>query len=373
MNILLIRLRSIGDVILTTPAIGALRRHVPQARLTYLVEEAAAPVVETNPDLDEVVVVRRTRGVARVREDWTLAQRLRARRFDTVIDFHGGPRGSLLTWLTRAPSRIGYDVPGRGWMYTARLSRPRALRPRHSVENQWDLLALFDPALAAPPSPDRDPVQMIEDPAAAARVDRLLADLGVDRETPLIVIHVSAASPFRRYPHDAFVDIAVTLARADPHRKIIIKSGPSEQDAAARIVTEARARLGEQAAAVTDCRDVTLPELRSLIGRASLFIGGDSGPLNIAATTTVPIVGIYGPTLPVRAAPWRHRSLVTEAVEVHDLACRPCHQQVCAPGDFRCLRGLPADAVVSAAERALARAAPTARERSTLSRIEVHQ
>ncbi|MFP5380583.1 MAG: glycosyltransferase family 9 protein, partial [Vicinamibacteria bacterium] len=124
MQILLVRLRLIGDVVFTTPAIRAVRRHFPDARLTYLVEEAAAPVVRGNPHLHEVIAVARTRGLARVREDFRIGRMLRARRFDVVIDFHGGPRGSWLTWLTGAPRRIGYTVAGRSWMYTTAVARP---------------------------------------------------------------------------------------------------------------------------------------------------------------------------------------------------------------------------------------------------------
>ena len=357
-NILLIRLRSIGDVIQTTPAVRALRRHLPEARLSYLVETDAAPAIARNSNLDRVIEVRLTRGLERIRDDWRLAAQLRRERFDVVIDFHGGPRASWLAWASRAPIRIGFAVVGRGWMYTRRLDRPRTLRPRHSVQNQWDLLTLLDPAFAAsPPDPVRDPVDMPEDPAAAASVQTLLRGLGVDSGTQLIVLHVSAANPFRRWPQEAFVELVARLIESDPSRRLVVMAGPSERGASDRVIEGARARLGVNAPAVLSCRDVTLAELRALIARSALFVGGDSGPLNIASTTGVPIVGIYGPTLPVRAAPWRDPSLVSEAAEWGDLPCRPCHQQRCEPGDFRCLTWLTPDSVVTAAERALARAA----------------
>jgi ADP-heptose:LPS heptosyltransferase len=84
-----------------------------------------------------------------------------------------------------------------------------------------------------------------------------------------------------------------------------------------------------------------------------LYIGGDSGPLHVAATSRVPIVGLFGPTLPVRSAPWRAPELIAEAVEARDLPCRPCDQRVCAPGDFRCLAWVKPPDVIAAAERAL--------------------
>ncbi|MDQ3487101.1 MAG: lipopolysaccharide heptosyltransferase, partial [Acidobacteriota bacterium] len=107
MNILLIRLRLIGDVVFTTPIPRALKRVFPDAHLTYLVEPAAAPVVARNPSVDDVVIVPRSRGAQRIVDDMKLAWRLRRSRFDLVIDLHGGPRSSWLAFATRAPQRIG--------------------------------------------------------------------------------------------------------------------------------------------------------------------------------------------------------------------------------------------------------------------------
>jgi ADP-heptose:LPS heptosyltransferase len=90
-----------------------------------------------------------------------------------------------------------------------------------------------------------------------------------------------------------------------------------------------------------------------LFDRAALYIGGDSGPLHIAATTRVPIVGLYGPTLPVRSAPWRSDRYPTESVDVGELPCRPCDQRVCAPGDFRCLTRIQPEQVLEACLRVL--------------------
>ena len=137
MKILLIRLRLIGDVVFTTPLPRALKRAWPGSTVAYLVEQAALPVVATNASIDELIAAPRTRGLQRVIDDGRLARRLRRHRFDLVIDLHGGPRSSWLTLATGAPRRIGYAVKGRSWMYTTTVARPRELRPRHSVVNQW--------------------------------------------------------------------------------------------------------------------------------------------------------------------------------------------------------------------------------------------
>src|SRR6185436_4495826 len=253
--------------------------------------------------------------------------------------FHGGPRASLLTWLSRAPVRLGYDVAGRGWMYTRRVARPRALRPRHSVENQWDLLA---PLGVAPADRSAFPMEMPTDGRVTADIADRLERAGVTGEDHIVVIHVSAGNPFRRWPAAHFVELAVALA-GNPRRRLIVTSGPSERDAADRVIAEARTRLGpERAGQVLSCGEFSLGELRALLDRAALYIGGDSGPLHVAASTEVPIVGLYGPTLPARSAPWRAETWITESVDAGPLPCRPCDQRVCAPGDFRCLTSITA-------------------------------
>ncbi len=354
MRILLVRLREIGDVVFTTPAVRGLREHYPDAYIAYVVQPAAAPVVARNPHINEVIVSPGRPGLPGLRDDLALAGRLRAARYDTAVDFHSGPRSSLLTWLSGASTRVGYDVPGRGWMYTVRVPRPREIRPRHAVENQWDLLN----AMGIPtPEARHSPVEMPADPRAVDAVRDRLARAGVTSDHYAIVIHVSAGNPFRRWPLDSFAALVKLLVRADPRRRVIVMSGPSERAAALQTIERARA-LVEPAEAehILNCGEFSLDEVRALVDRAALYIGGDSGPMHIASTSAVPIVGLYGPTLPVRSAPWRAPEWPSEAAEVPGLPCRPCDQRTCTPGDFRCLTWLTPEHVAAAAERALATA-----------------
>jgi len=351
LKILVVRLRLIGDVVFTTPVIRGLRRHFPQAHLTYLVEPAAAPVVHGHPDLDEVVVVPHSRGRRRLLDDLRLAWQLRRSGYDIAIDMHGGPRSAWLTLASGAPKRIGYTIAGRQWMYTDIVERTDDLAPRHSVENQWDLL---DPLGVGPCNPIDDPVAMAADADAAAAVAARCAAAGITSAHRVVVLHVSAGNPFRRWPEESFVDVIVHLARQNPARRFVVTSGPSDAAAATRIMAGARARLGAAAHAMVDPGDLTLAELRALVVRAAVYIGGDSGPAHIAATTATPIVELLGPTLPERSRPWRDPRWFTETVDIGPLACRPCHQRVCVPGDFRCLRGIQPGQVIAAVERALA-------------------
>ena len=345
-------MRLIGDVVFTTPAIGALRRRFPDARLTYLVEAPAEPVVRHHPALNEIIVVERPRGLERWRYDVQLARRLRAQHFDLVIDFHGGPRSGFLAWATRAPQRIGYDLPGRGWCYTTRVPWTRSLvPPRHSVLNQS---ALLEPLGIEAPDRARQPVTMPLDADAVQRVNQRLQQAGVPDDAPVVVLHVSAGNPFRRWPAQSFAETAAALAVADRSRRIIITSGPSEAAAAEAVAEEARRRAGDAASGIVRSGEFDLSELRALVERAALYIGGDSGPMHIAATTRTPVVALFGPTLPERSIPWRDLSIGAIAVDAGELPCRPCHQRECLPGDFRCLTMISPNMVVAAAEKLMA-------------------
>jgi ADP-heptose:LPS heptosyltransferase len=314
------------------------------------VEPAAEPVVRHNPHLDRVIVAERPRGLRRLLYDLSLAARLRRERYDCVIDFHGGPRSAWLTRATGAHQRIGYDLPWRAWAYTTRIPWTRQLvPPRHSVQNQLDLLTPLGITLADVGDP---PVEMAIDPAASSLVRQRLETAGVGCDAVIVLIHVSAGNPFRRWPQEHFATLAAALAAADPRRRIIITSGPSERAAADATATAAQARAGAAAAAIVRCGEFDLSELRALAARARLYVGGDSGPLHVASTTKVPIVALFGPTLPDRSMPWRAAAPAV-AVDAGPLPCRPCHQRRCEPGDFRCLTHLDPARVVLAAERLL--------------------
>jgi len=352
LKILLVRPRLIGDVLLTTPVIRAMRRRYPDAELVYLVEAHAAPVVTSNPHLSETIVIRHRRGLRRLLEDLRLAIKLKARRFDVAVDMHGGSRSGWLTFATGARMRVGYDVSGRSWMYTHRVARPVGYVPRHSVFSMWDLAAVVDRSFADPPTPGRDRLEMRVTPAAAAAVTRRLEQLGVTTSDEVVVMHAAAGNEFRRWPETDFGAVARALAAV--HRRVVLVVG-SDQDAATidRIVSLAQADDTTRAGRIHAAPAWPLDELRALMDRAALFVGGDSGPMHIAAASDVPIVAIFGPTLPAHWAPWRPAEVPVAIVEPGPLVCRPCDQRVCTPGDFRCLRTLTPDQVVSAANRLL--------------------
>jgi ADP-heptose:LPS heptosyltransferase len=315
-------------------------------------------VLAGNPLLDELLVVPRSRGAARIRQDLTIAARLRSQGWDTVVDLQSGPRSAWLTLATRAPRRIGYARAGRNWVYTHRLPRPSHAADRHSVENQWSLITPLMRRIFAPPDRSRWPTEMPPNDAASEAVAARLADAGVGTGERLILIHVSAGNRFRRWSEWRFAELAARLAAAALERRVVITSGPSDMEAAARVRNMALLRLDfASRARIPAIPELSLAQLRAALEFTALFIGGDSGPLHVASTSTAPIVGIFGPTTPERSSPWRDPRLPFASVDVGPLPCRPCDQRRCVPGDFRCLTGLSVAAVLAAAERLLSSSA----------------
>src|SRR5262249_20222236 len=153
---------------------------------------------------------------------------------------HSGPRSSLIAWLSGAPTRVGYGVPGRSWMYTKRVARPQEIRARHAVENQWDLLN----AIGIPtPDPAHSPTEMAVAHDAESAGGERLAAMGVRHGDELIVVHVSAGNPFRRWPPDSFAMLIAMLLQRRPRRRVIVIAGASDRDAAARVMGETLDRI----------------------------------------------------------------------------------------------------------------------------------
>ena len=338
-------------MVFTTPIPAALARRFPGCRITYLVEAAAAPVVRHLSDIHDLIVAERPRGLERLAYDLRLMRDLRSRRFDVAIDLHGGPRAALLTRASGASRRIGYDIPGRTWAYTDRVPwTPSLIPPRHSVVNQWDLLA---PLGIGPADRIHDAVRMPVPADAATAVRNRLRQAGVPDTAALAVLHVSAGNPFRRWPADRFAALAAALT-AGPHAlHVVITSGPSDADAAAAVTDAARRLSGATADRVVRAGEFDLTELAALVGLARLYVGGDSGPLHVAGTTRTPVVALFGPTLPERSLPWRDPAIPAISVDAGPLPCRPCHQRTCVTGDFRCLMDISVGQVVDACRRAL--------------------
>jgi predicted lipopolysaccharide heptosyltransferase III len=334
-RILLIRLRALGDVLLSTPTVRAVRRAYPDAYLALMVRRNMAGAVEGNPHLDEVFVCDPWYG-----EGWSwprqlveflrVVRRLRARKFDTVVDLFGNPRSAWLTWLSGAPVRVGYDVRGRRFAYTLR--RERYLQkgtPRREVDVHLDMVR----PLGIATEDRRLEMSVGERDRETAR--RFLRESGVGDGQEVVSLSPGAKWQAKAWPERHYVRLARGLAEAGC--RVIVLWGPGEKDLAARIA--ASAGSGVVMGPPTD-----LKELAALIESSSALIGTDSGVTHIAEAVGTPSVVLYGPTDPRVWHPEnqdRHVALYRE-----DLDCRGCNRKRCETRE--CMDGMTPDRVVEA-------------------------
>jgi len=320
---------------MTTPALAALRRALPDSHLAYVVEAPFARLVEGHPALDETIVVESSLGPAAFLR---LVRRIRRGRYDAVVDLHGGPRASRLTFLAGAPVRVGYEIPWRRFIYTTRVARRGAEGPVHSVVNHINLVRALGLEVS-----DIPPLALPEPrPEEKARVAAFI-DENIPSAAKLVVFHVGAGNDFRDWGPAAATEL-VRLLSGRPGARVVLVGGAEDRERAAEILRRA------PGSALSVAGTFGWAELRELIGRAALFIGPDSGPMHVAAATATPIVALFGPTLPAHFAPWRSDRV---AILEKSLDCRPCRQRECVHHDFRCLRTITPAEVMAAAARFL--------------------
>ncbi len=325
-RILLIRLRRIGDVVMTTPAITTIREGFPSAKVTYVIDDPYRELVEGHPALDRIIILPEKLGV---REFLDHIRRIRQDNYDVVIDFHGGPRAWLLTLFSGARLKVGYKIKHKSFIYDITLPREPEKGYFHSVENHINLVKalglnpLSSPPMSLPPSKKSE----------LDKIQRVLQENALEN-TKIIVLHISAGNAFRDWGTERLVRLIGLLSQTSRVRIILV--GSSEDLQAEQEITEAC-----EASLISMVNRLNLWELRDLISVASLFVGPDSGPMHIAATTNTPIVAYFGPTLPAHFGPWKARSTVIEK----DFDCRPCRQRQCIHKDFRCLRTISPEEV----------------------------
>ncbi len=324
-KILLVRLRRIGDVVMTTPAVTAIKKSLPQASLTYIVEEPYRRLVEGNPRLDCVISLPPDQ---RLLDFLGFIRRLRRLKYDALIDFHGGPRASRIAFLARARMKVGYKLRYKNFIYDIRLPRSRKNGYFHSVENHLNLVKALGIAVSEPPPLELPTAR----PEEKERIDAYWAENDLE-EKKAVVLHIGAGNAFRDWGAENLAALAGLLAGRSGVRVILVGSAGDKAREEEILGTVRQPVLSLVAA-------LNLIELRELLGRAALFVGPDSGPMHIAAAVGTPIVALFGPTLPENFAPWQAKATLI----ARDLDCRPCKQRRCVTGDFRCLRSiLPAE------------------------------
>jgi heptosyltransferase-2 len=325
---LLVRFSSIGDVLLTTPLVRALRARHPDADIVFVTKHAMAPLVADNPHLSRVVTLAPGEPLR------ALARRLAALRPTRGLDLHGSLRSAALRLLVRCPWR-GYSKRklARGVLVSTKID---LYFRRVPVAERY-----FEAAWGLDVRPDGGPPEFHLAPAARERAAQWLGERGL-ASRPLAVLAPGAAHLTKRWPLERWLELAQRLR--DRGYTLMAVGGPEDRAAA-----EALVPLAENAAGA-----FTLQETGAALARARVAVTGDTGVMHMATGVGTPVVALFGPTVEQFGFfPYRAKATVLE----RRLDCRPCSAvggASCPMGHHRCLRDIGADEVAAAAEALVA-------------------
>ncbi len=322
-SILLVRFSSLGDVLLATPLIRALRARHPGATIAALTRRAFAPLLSGNPRLDEVLALGPGDSLARV------ARQIRRRRFTHLLDLHGNLRSRILRLL----------VPGHWRGFDARRGARRELI-RHKRDVYPDRLPVaeryFEAARELDVRPDGKPAEFFPEARALEAVDQWLD--GADPGRGVVALVPGAAHPTKRWPLAHWERLAAALGREG---WLVTVLGGSEDEVAAGVVARAAGERGRNAAGRFD-----LQGAGALLARARVAVAGDTGLMHLATAVGTPVVALFGPTVEQFGFfPYRARAVVLERA----LSCRPCSSRgsrACPLGHHRCLADIAPDQVL---------------------------
>jgi predicted lipopolysaccharide heptosyltransferase III len=334
-RVLVIRLRSIGDTVLATPSLFALKRFLPHASLDILLEDWVAPVLDGFPYVDNIITLERKSNSGRAR----VARRLRSNNYDVVYNLHGGTTATLLTRATGAKHRVGYEAYQYARLHN-HLSPPSSLlwgrEKTHSVEQQLALLGW-----TGVPVSDRPPTRLAVTTEAATSVAARLAGAGIT-DAPFALIHPAAAFATKQWAADKFGRVADDVRSRG--LAVVAIATPGEKP----IIDELNRNTATPVAAFTD---LSLPEITALLARARVFIGNDSGIAHIAAAVETPCVVIFGSS---NTAHWRPWANAAAEVVLEEMECQPCHGYFCEKfAEPECIKRVPVERVIAATERVL--------------------
>ena len=336
-RVLVVKLRSIGDTVLATPSLIALRRFLPNAQIDILLEDWVAPVLDGLDEIDNVISIRK--GTA---ERLRVARDLRRQKYDVAFNLHGGTTATFLTRVSGARHRIGLENYQYSFLYNHLLSSPVDFWGRtdlHSAEQQLALLGAVGVPVHDPPR-----TQLAVTQEALTSVEKRLAETRSyeDPEKPLALLHPSTAFYTKQWPIENFSQTAEYLAGIG--FSVVAIASKTENTVLHELIARA-------SVPITVFDDLSLPEITALASKASVFVGNDSGIAHIAAAVGTPSVVIFGSSNRVHWRPWTD---APNEIVFTPFDCQPCPGYECKVyGTPRCILEVPPSAVFTALERVL--------------------
>ena len=339
-RLLCIRLDSLGDVLMTTPAIRALKAAVPGRRVALLTSPSGGEVARLVPEIDDVLTyespwMKSTPSRANGATDRVMIESLRAERFDGAVIFtvfsQNPLPAALLCHLADIPLRLAHCHENPYGLLSHWVPDPEpAAEIRHETRRQLDLVATIGARIGDERLSLRVPH------AAREEVRRHLRERGLGPERPWVVVHPGSTAASRRYPPELYAEVVRGLV-AEHGWSVALTGSAAEREVAGEIAALAAVPVHDLSGTLD------LPGLAAVIESAPVLITNNTGPAHVAAAVGTPVVTLYALTNP-QHTPWQ----VPSRVLSFDVPCRWCYRSICPEVHHACLRGVPPASVISA-------------------------
>lgn len=335
-RVLVVRLRSIGDTVLSTPSLIALRRFLPDAQIDILLEDWVAPVLEGFDAVDNVLTVERRSKKSR----FEIARKIRRERYDVAFNLHGGTTATFFVRVSGARHRVGFSHYSYKFLYNHVLSSSADYWQKdftHSAEQQLALLGF-----AGVPVEDRPKSRLNVTEKARKSIEEKLKSAIRNPQSKIALFHPVAAFDTKQWATENFARTAEFLSAKG--FKIAAVATKKERE-----VLENLKKLSNAPILVFD--DLTLPEITALASRAGIFVGNDSGIAHIAAAVNTPTVVIFGSS---NINHWRPWTVAPNEIVYEKLPCQPCAGYFCKEFDApKCILSVKTESVIEAIEKVL--------------------
>jgi lipopolysaccharide heptosyltransferase II len=340
-NILCVRLDSLGDVLMTTPAMRALKESGPNRRITLLTSPSGARIAGFIPEIDEVIEyeapwMKASSPLSDSRSEFSLAALLKQSSFDGAVIFTVYTQNPLpaafLCYLAEIPLRLAHCRENPYQLLTDWVIEKDGDRAvRHEVRRQLDLVAAIDA------NTRNERLSMMVSETAEEAGLRKLEQAGLDPNQLWVMIHPGASAASRRYPVEGFAEVG-RLIIDELGAQVVFTGSKTEIP----LVEEIQNRM--EAASISVAGQLDLGELAACLAVCPLLISNNTGPVHIAAAVGAPVVDLYALTNP-QHTPW----MTPNRVLFHDVPCKFCYKSICPEGHHDCLRRVTPERVVEAA------------------------
>ena len=334
-KVLVVRLRSIGDAVLATPSLDALRRFLPDAQIDVLLEDWVAPVLDGFDAVDNVLTVKKGDAFDRARVMLQLARN----GYDVAYNLHGGTTAGFFVAASRAKHRVGFQTYQNKFLYNHLAPSPNELwrqEKSHSAEQQLALLGW-----TGVPVSDKPKSRLVVRPELRDFASEIFRQYEIDEGYPFALIHPIAAFDTKTWARDKFAEVIEFLFE----RGIISIAVGTKNDVPQLL------ELFDNSKLQVFLHDKTLPQIAALASKSRIFIGNDSGIAHIAAAVNAPSVVIFGSS---NIAHWRPWTNAPNEIVSANFDCAPCAGYKCEKFDEpECIKRVTVESVVESVERVL--------------------